>query len=77
MQLMTLPVSASLFSPLYTAFGWVMQQLYSLFNSYGLMIILFTVFLRGILIPLNIRSHKNTLKQQALSKDLNELSRLR
>ncbi len=77
MEYLVMPLqAASLLSPLYTAFGWLMAQFYSVFNNYGIVIILFTVLLRGVMIPLNIRQQKNSLKQQALSRDMNELSRI-
>ena len=71
------PVSLfSLFDPLYLAFGWAMRMLYSAFDNYGLVIIVFTVVLRGLMIPLGIHQQKTTIKQQALQGELMEIQRL-
>ncbi len=66
----------SIFDPLYTAFGWVMRMMYSAFDNYGLVIIVFTVVLRGLMIPLGIHQQKSTIKQQALQGEIAEISRL-
>ncbi len=76
---MNIPVMAAtggLLGPLYTAFGWFMGFLYHLTANYGLAIILFTIAIRMVLIPFNVRQHKTTLKQQALSRDMTELARI-
>lgn len=69
-------VIGGIFDPLYIAFGWIMLQIYTYISNYGIVIILFTIFLRAILLPLNVRQHKNMIKQQALSKDQAELARI-
>lgn len=61
--------------PLYIAFGWLTRVLYNFFGNYGLAIIMLTVIVRGLLIPLNIRSQKSMLKMQALSGKQAELQR--
>lgn len=66
----------SLFDPLYIAFGWAMRFLYNLFDNYGLVIIVFTVVLRGLMIPLGVHQQKATIKQQALQGELMEIQRL-
>ncbi|MDO4875929.1 MAG: YidC/Oxa1 family membrane protein insertase [Oscillospiraceae bacterium] len=65
----------SLLEPLYIAFGWLTRVLYNFFGNYGLAIICLTVIVRGLLIPLNIRSQKSMLKMQALSGKQAELQR--
>lgn len=62
-------------SPLYTAFGWIMQQLYAVTGNFGMVIILFTLILRGLMIPLGIKQQKSTLKQQALQSEVAEIQR--
>lgn len=74
MQTQLLPVVA-LLEPLYSLFGWIMRTLYSVISNYGLDIIIFTVFLRLIMIPLQLKQHKTTLKQMQLSDELNDLRR--
>lgn len=71
-----MPVSASILTPLYVVFAWVMQGLYAFFNNYGLVIILFTVIIRGVLVPLGIKQHKTTLMMQALAPQVDDLKRI-
>ncbi len=63
-------------SPLYTAFGWFMHLLYDITGNFGVVIILFTVFLRGLMIPLGINQQKSTLKQKALQGEIAQIQRL-
>ena len=61
--------------PLYIAFGWLTRVLYGFFGNYGLAIIMLTIIVRGLLIPLNIKSQKSMLKMQALIGKQAELQR--
>ncbi len=61
--------------PLYTLFGWLTRIFYGFFGNYGLAIIALTVLIRGLLIPLNVKSQKSMLKMQALSGKQAELQR--
>ncbi|MBR6881287.1 MAG: membrane protein insertase YidC [Clostridiales bacterium] len=61
--------------PLSSLFGWVARLFYSFLGSYGLAIIFLTVVIRGLLIPLNVRSQRSMLKMQALSGKQAELQR--
>lgn len=65
----------SLLQPLYFIFGWLTRVLYNFFGNYGLAIIMLTIIVRGLLIPLNIKSQKSMLKMQALSGKQAELQR--
>lgn len=67
---------ASILSPLYTLFGWMLQELHHLLNNYGLTIIVFTILIRLILIPLNVKQHISTLKMQSLSPQIEDLKRI-
>ncbi len=69
-------VSLGLFDPLYIAFGWFMKVLYHVIGNYGLVIIVFTIILRGLMIPLGINQQKSSLKQQALQGEIAEIQRL-
>jgi YidC/Oxa1 family membrane protein insertase len=74
---MILPVVAlGLFDPLYIAFGWFMRVLYDVIGNYGLVIIVFTIILRGLMIPLGIKQQKSSLKQQSLQGEIAEIQRL-
>ncbi len=63
-------------SPLNMLFGWLMRISYEFFNSYGLAVIALTLIVRGLLIPLNVRSQRSMVKQQALAAEQNEIRRL-
>lgn len=72
---MDIMFQASLLAPVYTAFGWLMRQLYFILGNYGLSIIFFTILVRLFFIPFNVKQHKSSLQQQALQPQLNELQR--
>ena len=53
--------------------GWIIEQIYNLVSNYGLAIILFTVIIKLILLPLNIKSQKSMKKQQKIQPVIAEL----
>ena len=53
--------------------GWIIEQIYNLVSNYGLAIILFTVIIKLILLPLNIKSQKAMKKQQKIQPIIAEL----
>ncbi len=53
--------------------GWIIEQIYNLVSNYGLAIILFTVIIKLILLPLNIKSQKAMKKQQKIQPVIAEL----
>lgn len=53
--------------------GWIIQHIYNLVSNYGLAIIIFTVIIKLILLPLNIKSQKAMKKQQKIQPILKEL----
>ena len=62
-------------APLNNLFGWLTRILYGFFGNYGVAIIMLTIIIRGLLIPLNVKSQKSMLKMQALSGKQAELQR--
>ncbi|MBO4474867.1 MAG: membrane protein insertase YidC [Clostridiales bacterium] len=64
-----------IFGPIAVLFGWLTRILYSFFGSFGLAIIFLTVIVRGLTVPLNVRSAKAMMKQQALSNKQMEIKR--
>ena len=68
-------LGAGIWTPLTVLFGWMASLLYEYFGSYGLAIIFLTVIIRGCTLPLNIRSQKAMMKQQALSDKQAEIKR--
>lgn len=56
-------------------FGYVLNFIYSLVNNYGLAIIIFTILLRLILLPMNLKQQKTmkkTAKIQAKMKEIQD-----
>lgn len=56
-------------------FGYLLNALYSLFNNYGIAIIVFSVLLRLILIPITIKQQKSMKKSAELQEEMKEISR--
>ena len=55
--------------------GWLIQFIYSLVDNYGLAIILFTVVIKLILMPLQIKSQKAMKRQQKVQPIIMELQK--
>lgn len=68
-------LGAGIWTPITILFGWLSSLLYEFFGSYGLAIIFLTVIVRGLTVPLNVRSQKAMMKQQALSDKQAEIKR--
>ena len=47
-----------IFGPLTSLLGWLASLLYEFFGNYGLAIIFLTIIVRGLTVPLNVRSDK-------------------
>ena len=48
-------------------FGYVLEWLYQLTNSYGLALILFGVAIKLILLPISMKSKKSMMKMSRIS----------
>ena len=57
------------------ALGWIIKTIYNLVQNYGIAIILFTVVVKLLLLPLNIKSQKAMKKQQKIQPILAELQK--
>lgn len=55
--------------------GWIIEQIYNLVQNYGLAIILFTIVVKLILLPLNIKSQRAMKKQQMVQPVIAELQK--
>ncbi|MCC8161149.1 MAG: YidC/Oxa1 family membrane protein insertase [Oscillospiraceae bacterium] len=55
--------------------GFIVEHIYGLVANYGLAIIIFTVIIKLILIPLNVRSQKAMKKQQKVQPIIAELQK--
>ena len=54
-------------------FGYVLNYLYNMLNSYGLAIIIFSVLLRIILIPITIKQQKAMKKNAEMQEKMKEI----
>lgn len=56
-------------------FGYLLNALYTVFNNYGVAIIIFSIILRIILIPITIKQQKSMKKSAELQEEMQEISR--
>ena len=54
-------------------FGYLLNALYTVFNNYGIAIIVFSVILRIILIPITIKQQKSMKKSAQLQEEMKEI----
>lgn len=57
------------------ALGWIIKTIYDLVHNYGVAVILFTIIVKLLLLPLNIKSQKAMKKQQKIQPILAELQK--
>ncbi len=55
--------------------GWIIRSIYDLVQNYGVAIILFTVVIKLLLLPLNIKSQRAMKKQQKIQPVIAELQK--
>ena len=55
--------------------GWLIQFIYNLVDNYGFAIILFTIVIKLILMPLQIKSQKAMKRQQKVQPIIMELQK--
>ena len=55
------------------AMGWIIKTIYDLVQNYGVAIILFTIVIKALLLPLNIKSQKAMKKQQKIQPIIAQL----
>lgn len=56
-------------------FGYLLNALYTVFNNYGIAIIVFSIILRIILIPITIKQQKSLKKSAELQEQMKEIQR--
>ena len=56
-------------------FGYLLNALYTVFNNYGIAIIVFSIILRIILIPITIKQQKTMKKSAKLQEEMKEIHR--
>lgn len=60
---------------IYRPLGWIIELIYDLVKNYGWSIIIFTIIVKLILLPLNIKSQKAMKKQQKVQPIIMELQK--
>lgn len=56
-------------------FGWVLRTCYNLIGSYGVAIIIFTIFAKLVLLPFQMKSKKSMVDMQRIQPKLKELEK--
>lgn len=57
------------------AMGWIIKTIYDIVHNYGVAIILFTILIKMLLLPLNIKSQRAMKKQQKIQPVIAELQK--
>ncbi|MGV8906803.1 MAG: YidC/Oxa1 family membrane protein insertase [Acetobacterium sp.] len=60
---------------LYQSFGWVLLQIYNIIGNYGISIIVFTLLVKILLLPLNIKQTKSMKDMQRLQPEIKKISK--
>lgn len=60
---------------LMTPFSWVLKLFCQVFNSYGIALFLFTVVVKVILFPLNLKGKKSMIKMNVLNAQVQEIQK--
>lgn len=55
--------------------GWIIKTIYDIVHNYGVAIILFTILIKMLLLPLNIKSQRAMKKQQKIQPVIAELQK--
>ena len=56
-------------------FAWLVRLLYNLTGSYGMAIILFTVVLKLILLPFQLKSKKSMMRMNRMNGKIQEIQK--
>nr|WP_320024084.1 YidC/Oxa1 family membrane protein insertase [uncultured Acetobacterium sp.] len=60
---------------LYQFFGWMLFHIYNIVGNYGLAIIVFTILVKVLLLPLNIKQTRSMKDMQRLQPELQKLNK--
>ena len=63
----------AIFQPIMQLLGFILRIFYNLVQNYGVSIILFTIFIKILLIPLTMKQQKSALKMQKIQPLLKEV----
>lgn len=60
---------------LMTPFSWLLKLFCQVFDSYGIALILFTLVVKVILFPLNLKGKKSMIKMNVINGQLQEIQK--
>ena len=63
----------SFLDPIYTGFGWLLAQFYTLVPNYAFAIIMLTIVVMGVLTPLTVKSTKSMVAMQQIQPEIKKL----
>ncbi|MBR1750754.1 MAG: membrane protein insertase YidC [Ruminococcus sp.] len=66
---------SAIFGVIAIPLGWIMKACYLLVKNYGIALILFTILIRLLLLPLNIKQQKSTARMSKLQPQLQKLQK--
>lgn len=55
--------------------GFIIELIYNFIPNYGVALIIFTIIIKLLILPLNLKSQKSMVKQQKLMPQLQELQK--
>lgn len=58
-----------------TPLGWIMSAMYSVIKNYGIVLILFTLLIRLLLFPLNVKQQKSSAKMALIQPKMDKLQK--
>ena len=65
----------SLADIIHIPFGYLLEWLYQLFNSYGVALILFSIIVQLVLLPMTAKSKKSMMKMSRLQPEMQDIQR--
>ena len=68
-------LGVAIFQSLLNGIGWLLSRVYEVVPNYGATVIIFTLAIRIVLLPLNIKQVRSMQAQQALQPKIKELQR--
>ena len=64
-----------MFTWLFRLMGFIIEFIYNFIPNYGVALIIFTILIKLLILPLNLKSQRSMVKQQKLMPQLQELQR--
>ena len=65
-----------LFSPIGYVFGLIMYGINSVTHNYGITLILFTIFIKALMIPLGIRQQKSVIANARMQPKMTAIQKM-